>query len=185
MPKFSLQQIAQITEGKLHGNHEQVVEYLEIDSRRIKDLETSIFIAIKGERHNGHRFIKELFEKGLKNFIVEEKSIIKSIGTDANYIFVADSIQALQKLASYYRKQLRMPVTAITGSNGKTVLKEWLFQCLTSEYSVSRSPKSYNSQVGVPLSVWLLHEQAEWAIVEAGISQPGEMNKLENIIQPD
>ncbi len=185
MPKFNLSQIAQITRGKLHGDGKQVIEYLEIDSRRISHIDDGLFIAMKGERHNGHAFIGTLFKKGLKNYLVEESSFIKSIGKSANFILVTDALEAFHKLASAYRKQLKMPVIAITGSNGKTVVKEWLFQCLSMEHVVSRSPKSYNSQVGVPLSVWMLNEQAKWIILEAGISQPGEMQKLESIIQPE
>ncbi|MGD2033635.1 MAG: bifunctional UDP-N-acetylmuramoyl-tripeptide:D-alanyl-D-alanine ligase/alanine racemase [Bacteroidales bacterium] len=185
MPAFNLSKIAQITEGKLHGDGEQVIEFLEIDSRRINHTENSIFIAIKGIRHDGHTYVHELYEKGFKNFILEGSSFIKPEWNHVNYIVVQNAITALQKLASAYRKMLKMPLTAITGSNGKTVVKEWLFQCLSHEYIVSRSPKSYNSQVGVPLSVWLLNEEADWSVVEAGISRPGEMEKLEEIIQPD
>lgn len=185
MPGFSLLQIAQITEGKLYGNGKQMVEFLEIDSRRINHIENSIFFAIKGERHDGHAYISELIEKAIKSFIIEDSSGIKLNRKDTNYILVPDAIEALHKLATAYREQLKMPVIAITGSNGKTVVKEWLYQCLSFDYVVSRSPKSYNSQVGVPLSVWLLNEEAEWSIIEAGISQPEEMQKLEKIIQPN
>ncbi len=185
MPEYNLSQIAQITHGELHGEEKQIVEFIEIDSRKIIHRDKSIFIAIKGERHDGHSYLEELYKSGLKNFIIEDPSAISSDLKKANYIIVSDATGSLQKLAAHYRNTLKMPVIGITGSNGKTVVKEWLFQCLSQEYVVSRSPKSYNSQVGVPLSVLLLNNQAKWSIVEAGISKPGEMERLEKIIYPD
>ncbi len=185
MAKFKLSQIAEITGGEFQGNGDCLIEYLEIDSRRISHTKDSIFIALKGERHNSHQYIEELYSNGLENFLVEDPSALNALKKKANFVLVPNGVDALQKLAAAYRKQLKMPLIAITGSNGKTVIKEWLFQCLSIESSVSRSPKSYNSQVGVPLSIWLINERANWTIIEAGISQPGEMEKLEGIIRPD
>ncbi len=185
MPEFNLEQISKITGGKIKGSKTQIVDLLEIDSRRISNKDRSIFIAIKGERHNGHLYINDLYERGLRNFLIEDPSIINSKINDANFVIVPDSVEALQKLAAHYRRQLSMPFVAITGSNGKTVVKEWLFQCLSYKSIVSRSPRSYNSQIGVPLSIWMLNEHASWAIIEAGISRTGEMQKLEKTIGPD
>ena len=112
------------------------------------------------------------------------KQVEGSLYPDANFILVENTLDALQHLASYHRKQFNFPVIGITGSNGKTIVKEWLYQLLHKDYNIVRSPKSYNSQIGVPLSVWQMNEQHSLAIFEAGISQPGEMEKLEEIIQP-
>jgi alanine racemase len=185
MPQYTISQLAVITGGKLVGLETIVIDTIETDSRRINTSPGSIFVAIKGLRHDGHFFIKDLYQSGIKNFLVqnipEEAKNLEGV----NYLIVKDSIFALQALASYYRKELSMPLVAITGSNGKTVVKEWLFQSLSQKFTVSRSPKSYNSQIGVPLSIWMLKSSAEWAIIEAGISMPGEMAKLEKVISPD
>jgi Alr-MurF fusion protein len=185
MPKITLKQIALITHGMLTGNGDQIIEMMETDSRNLSIDEKSIFIAIKGLRHDGHNHINELYERGLRNFLVARSSRVNLPKKDVNIISVDDPIDALQKLASFQRQQLKMPVIAITGSNGKTVVKEWLFQCLSDDGIVSRSPKSYNSQIGVPLSLWMLDPAAKWSIIEAGISLPGEMIKLQKMIAPD
>jgi Alr-MurF fusion protein len=185
MPKITLRQVAEITQGKLKGRPDQLIEWLETDSRRISIDIKSIFIAIKGPRHDGHDHIAELYQRGLRNFLVLKSIPESNIKSDANFILVENTVNALQALATYYRKNLHMPLIAISGSNGKTVVKEWLFQCLSHAGAVSRSPKSYNSQIGVPLSLWMLDPTARWSIIEAGISQPGEMALLEKMIAPD
>jgi UDP-N-acetylmuramyl pentapeptide synthase len=185
MPQYTLSQIAEVTNGKLIGAESIVIDTIETDSRKINTSQGSIFIAIKGLRHDGHMYIKELYQRGIKNFIAQNIPLGLRGQTELNFVLVKDSIEALQALASHYRKKLSMPVVAITGSNGKTVVKEWLFQCLSQKHTVSRSPKSYNSQIGVPLSVWMLKPLADWALIEAGISMPGEMVKLEKVVSPD
>ncbi len=182
MQGYKIHKIAEIVHGKLKGNRESVISHLVIDSRSTFPLENTLFIALKGPRHDGHHFIQELKDRGVMHFLISDKMYMDS---DVNCILVEDTLTALQKLASQVRKKFKHPVIAITGSNGKTVVKEWLFQCLASKYRVARSPKSYNSQVGVPLSLWLLDTNAGIGIIEAGISFPGEMQKLEKMIKPD
>jgi Alr-MurF fusion protein len=185
MPQFTLQQLAEITKGKLHGNKGQLIGNLETDSRNIILSEQSIFIAIKGSRHDGHLHIAELISRGIRNFMVERETPELIQSDQVNYLLIDDCIKGLQQIAAHYRHQLTMPVIAVTGSNGKTVVKEWLAHCLSGKGSVSRSPKSFNSQIGVPLSLWMIQPSSDWAIIEAGISMPGEMEKLESIVSPE
>jgi len=185
MPEISLKTIAEVVGGEITGNGSQKIRFLETDSRRINYSPETLFIAISGIRHDGHEFISELIDKGFTNFLVNQNKIREYKKQKGNFIGVSDTVDALQQLAGYARKQLTGSLVAITGSNGKTVVKEWLFQCLSRKHSVSRSPRSYNSQIGVPLSLWLLNPISDWSIIEAGISKPGEMNKLEAIIRPD
>jgi alanine racemase len=159
------------------------IEYLLTDSRRLIFPSTTLFFSLKGQRKSGQHFIDELYQRGVRNFIVFEKINVINY-KDANIILVKDSLGALQKLATFHRNQFDIPVIGITGSNGKTIVKEWLNQLLEEDYNIVRSPRSYNSQIGVPLSVWQMNETHELAIFEAGISQPDEMQKLEEIIQP-
>jgi alanine racemase len=184
MMEYKLEKISSIINGKsLQVYQESFIEHLLLDSRKIYSPSTSLFFALKGPRRDGHQFISELYNKGVKNFIVSEK--IKLAGfPEANFILVNDTLDALQQLAAFHRKQFTIPVIGITGSNGKTIVKEWLYQLLHEKFNIVRSPKSYNSQVGVPLSVWQMNAHHELAIFEAGISEPGEMEKLEQIIQP-
>ena len=156
---------------------------LAIDSRSIALPADALFIALKTPLRDGHTFIADAWQKGVRNFLVSQPVDETSI-TDSNIIQVKDTLVALQKIAAAHRKQFDIPVIGITGSNGKTVVKEWLYQLLSGIYNTVRSPKSYNSQVGVPLSVWLMNESQQLAIFEAGISQPGEMENLERIINP-
>ncbi len=159
------------------------IEYLLLDSRKVYSPAASLFFALKGPRRDGHQFIPELYKKGVRSFVVSEEQD-KAAYPDAGFIIVGDTLNALQQLAIYHRSQFAIPVIGITGSNGKTIIKEWLYQLLHDEYNIVRSPKSYNSQVGVPLSIWQMDEQHNLGIFEAGISQPGEMEMLEKIIQP-
>ncbi|WP_018611425.1 bifunctional UDP-N-acetylmuramoyl-tripeptide:D-alanyl-D-alanine ligase/alanine racemase [Segetibacter koreensis] len=160
-----------------------IIDNLLIDSRRLIFPSTTLFFALQSERRNGEDFIEELYKAGLQSFVVT-KNFDHSKYPQANFLKVEDTLRALQKLSAYHRKQFQIPVIGITGSNGKTIVKEWLYQLLHTKYSIVRSPKSYNSQIGVPLSVWQMNETHTLAIFEAGISQPGEMDFLENIIQP-
>jgi alanine racemase len=159
------------------------VKHLLFDSRKVFSPDNSLFFALKGPRRNGHHFISDLYDKGVKNFVVSEKPDAAAF-PKANFIQVDDTLAALQLLAAHHRKQFNVPVIGITGSNGKTIVKEWLYQLLQEDYNIVRSPKSFNSQIGVPLSVWQMNEEYQLAIFEAGISGHGEMEKLEQIIQP-
>ena len=180
---YSLKQIADITGGKLIGDGTVTINQLITDSRQPVAASGSLFFAIKGPRNDGHQYIKDLIAKrNVVNFIVENEIHSEQ---KINQIIVDNSVNALQKLAAYHRSIFKCPVIGITGSNGKTIVKEWLYQLLQSKYSIVRSPKSYNSQTGVPLSVWNLNEKTELAIFEAGISEQGEMSKLQAIIKPE
>ncbi len=162
---------------------DQPVLDLLIDSRQLNNANTSLFLAFKGQRQNGHLFIEDLYRKGVRSFVVSESLPLASIPL-ANVLLVEDMLSALQQISKQHRAQFSTPVVAITGSNGKTIVKEWLFQLFDSTYHVIKSPKSYNSQIGVPLSVWQLNDRCELAIFEAGISQSGEMSRIEQIIKP-
>jgi Alr-MurF fusion protein len=181
--KYTISHIARILNAESLLVRDDVAEHLLLDSRKIQSPASSVFFAIKGFRRDGHQFIPELYKKGVRNFVVSEK-INVAVYTDANFLSVADTLVALQQLAAFHRKKFNIPVIGITGSNGKTIVKEWLYQLLHQDYNIVRSPKSYNSQIGVPLSVWQLNEEHTLAIFEAGISQPGEMERLADIIQP-
>ncbi|MCX6274519.1 MAG: bifunctional UDP-N-acetylmuramoyl-tripeptide:D-alanyl-D-alanine ligase/alanine racemase [Bacteroidetes bacterium] len=182
---YTIQTITSVAKGKLFLNapKSEGIEELLTDSRKISHAETSLFFALKGDRHDGHRYIEGCVEQGVLNFIVSDfKDEWKSL--KANFIVVEDTLNALQLLAKHHREQFSIPVIGITGSNGKTIVKEWLYQLMRDDKNIVRSPKSYNSQTGVPLSVWQLSEEHELAIFEAGLSRPGEMVLLEKIIEP-
>ncbi|WP_430901185.1 MULTISPECIES: bifunctional UDP-N-acetylmuramoyl-tripeptide:D-alanyl-D-alanine ligase/alanine racemase [unclassified Paraflavitalea] len=180
---YTLQHIAKILKSKSEISSEQLINYLLIDSRKLVHAPTTLFFALKGPRNNGHAFVKELYDKGVRAFVVSESGF-QELAPEASFIEVSDTLSALQLLAAHHRKQFNIPVIGITGSNGKTIVKEWLYQLLQDSFSIVRSPKSYNSQIGVPLSVWPMMEHHQLALFEAGISQSGEMDKLQKIIQP-
>ncbi len=180
--KYSLIHIAGVLGAKAVVA-DTIIEHLLPDSRKVYSPVTSLFFALKGPRRDGHQFIPELYKKGVRSFVVSEEQDLSSF-PGASFIVVADTLAALQQLAIHHRSRFDIPVIGITGSNGKTIVKEWLYQLLHEDYNIVRSPKSYNSQIGVPLSVWQMDEQHTLGIFEAGISQPGEMEKLEKIIQP-
>jgi len=181
---YTIQNIAEILCAEaLLAQPAEVIEYLSTDSRRISFPSATLFFALQTARRDAHIFIKEVYERGVRNFVVHKKYDTKNFA-DANFIFVDDTLRALQTLAAYHRAQFDYPVIGITGSNGKTIVKEWLYQLLSNDYNIVRSPRSYNSQTGVPLSVWQMSEEHNLAIFEAGISQRGEMEKLEKIIRP-
>ncbi|RXK59309.1 bifunctional UDP-N-acetylmuramoyl-tripeptide:D-alanyl-D-alanine ligase/alanine racemase [Lacibacter luteus] len=185
MLQYNLQLVAEIMRARFlqqaAGNN--FVEHLLIDSRRVIHPPAALFFAIATVRRDGHDFIKEAYNKGVRSFTVEKEIDVQQF-PEASFLLVDDTLKALQQLAAYHRRQFSIPVIGITGSNGKTIVKEWLYQLLNEQYSIARSPKSYNSQVGVPLSVWQLQPQHTLAIFEAGISQKNEMNALQEIIQP-
>ena len=159
------------------------IEYLLIDSRKISVPKSSLFFALSGPRRDGHEFIEEVFNRGVTNFIVK-KSFSNPQKLHANFLYVDDVLKALQQIAAQHRKQFNYPVIGITGSNGKTIVKEWLNQLLQPNYNIVRSPRSYNSQIGVPISVWQMNAHHNLAIFEAGISTVNEMAHLQKIIQP-
>jgi Alr-MurF fusion protein len=167
---------------------QQDIKYLGLDSRIISHPAQTLFFAIKSKSGDGHKYLQECFAKGVRCFVLEDKNAINSlpeeIRNQLNYIVVENTVAALQKLATKQREKFDIPVIGITGSNGKTVVKEWLYQLLNEDHRIVRSPQSYNSQIGVPLSVWPMNENHQLAIFEAGISQAGEMEKLEKIIKP-
>src|SRR5690242_20723316 len=181
---YTIKKIAEIlnASAKLVNENAAIVQLL-TDSRRLIFPETTLFFAITTAQRDAHIFIGELYERGVQNFVVK-KDFDTTPFTQANFILVDDVLHALQKIAAFHRLQFSYPVIAITGSNGKTIVKEWLYQLLSSNYKIVRSPRSYNSQIGVPLSLWQLNETYNLAIIEAGISTPNEMQRLEEIIQP-
>lgn len=180
---YSISDIGKILGLPLMGSNDHPVRQLVIDSRKIYFPETSLFFALVSSRQDGHRYIPELYKKGVRSFVVSEV-INEALYPGACFLRAEDTLYALQKIAAYRRHLFSYPVIGITGSNGKTIVKEWLFQLLNNEYNIVRSPKSYNSQVGVPLSVWQMDALHELAIFEAGISLPGEMEKLQKMIDP-
>lgn len=184
MTGLAISQIAEVVNGILHSSEPNAwFSLISIDSRTVFDPEQTIFFAIKTERNNGHRYIPDLIQKGACAFVVSDYSGELKQYKNCHFIQVSDTLKALQQVAAWKRSQFQIPVVGITGSNGKTIVKEWLFELLQGK-SVLRSPKSYNSQVGVPLSVWNLKPEHELAIFEAGISKPGEMQNLADIIKP-
>ena len=181
--EWSLSEIASRIYATIHGTGEIMVSSLATDSRNLIPSDTILFIALTGENHDGHHFIGELYQSGIRAFMVSRLPDI-SLYPDAGFCLVEDTLSGLQALASEKRNQFSGTVAAISGSNGKTIVKEWIYHCMGSHFNVHRSPKSYNSQVGVPLSLWMIDNRNDMAIIEAGISQPGEMEKLERIISP-
>jgi alanine racemase len=182
--KYHLENIISIVKARvLLQNGNPSIEHLLLDSRKVIFPHSSLFIALKGSRRDGHSFIEELYQKGIRNFLVSMAVDVNAF-PGANVILVKDTLHALQVLAMHHRRQYSIPVIGITGSNGKTIVKEWLNQLLEEQFNIVRSPKSYNSQIGVPLSVWQMNDSHDLAIFEAGISESGEMSNLEKIIQP-
>jgi alanine racemase len=185
MQEYTIAHIAGIVNGTLAAGHsDAAIHHLLIDSRKLTNPESSLFFALKGERHDGHRFIDDLYEKGVRSFVVSQVPQSTERYKEGNFIIADDTLKALQKLCSHHRSQFDIPVIGITGSNGKTIVKEWLYQLMREEHNIVRSPKSFNSQVGVPLSVWQMSPEHDLGIFEAGISKPGEMRFLEPIILP-
>ncbi len=160
------------------------IDWLLTDSRSLSFPSETLFFALKSKRNDGHIYIHDLYNKGVRSFVVSENLPVFDTMPHADFLLVEDTLKALQNLVSAYRNEFNIPIIGITGSNGKTVVKEWLFQILKDDYNVVRSPRSYNSQIGVPLSVWQLKENTDLAIFEAGISKRNEMKNLEAIIRP-
>ena len=180
--KYSIEKVTTLIGARRYGNSEGQICWLLTDSRSLCFPEETLFFALKSQRNDGHRYISDLYRRGVRHFVVEH--LPEHPEPDANYLKVPSPLAALQRLAERHRDEFELPIVGITGSNGKTMVKEWLYQLLLPSQKIVRSPRSYNSQIGVPLSVWLLNEQTEIGIFEAGISQPGEMMALRDIIQP-
>ncbi|GEM_PF-499 len=213
---YTIEKITTLIGARRFGSAEARIGWLLTDSRSLCFPEETLFFALKSSRNDGHRYIGDLYKRGVRNFVVSEAP--QEVGTEggkgsaadwlttcpeANVLLVTDTLAALQRLAERHRDEFQIPIVGITGSNGKTMVKEWLYQLLSGvgvqdgqsptaapdahhgeALAVTRSPRSYNSQIGVPLSVWLLNEHSSVGIFEAGISQPGEMERLRDIIQP-
>jgi alanine racemase len=184
MFRYSANEIASVVSGEPEGPGNHLISHLFIDSRHQVSPEESLFVAIKGQHNDGHQFISELYQQGIRNFMVLRSWKSSDSYSEALFIRVDDTLKALQHFAAWHRSRFNVKTIGITGSNGKTIIKEWLHQCLQDRWHITRSPKSYNSQVGVPLSVLLLDENTEMAIFEAGISKPGEMERLKPVIKP-
>ena len=180
---LTIRNIVSIIKAQWVGQNETaIVDSISIDSRSLQNDENTLFFALYGPNHDGHLFIEELIAKGVSHFVV--RKIPEGLELKAKFLIVEDTLDALQKFAAYYRSQFDFPIIGITGSNGKTIIKEWLNFLLSPDYNIIRSPKSYNSQVGVPLSILGINEKHNLGIFEAGISQMHEMDKLQKIIQP-
>lgn len=180
----TIRHIASVVSGSfLQFHQDDLIEQLLTDSRRLVFPDSTLFFALYGSRREGHAFISDLYLRGVRNFVVYQTMLVEDY-PEANFILVKNSLRALQSLAIFHRQQFDLPVIGITGSNGKTIVKEWLNQLLEDRYRIVRSPRSYNSQIGVPLSVWQISETNDLALIEAGISQTGEMKILEEIIKP-
>ena len=182
---YTITEIAENISAEKHGEASVEVTHLLTDSRSLTFPESSLFFAIKTQHNDGHNYISSLYERGVRCFVVEDVPEDYAIRyPNASFLKVKNTIQALQQLAAHHRRRYSIPIIGITGSNGKTTVKEWMYNLLYHDRYVTRSPRSYNSQIGVPLSVWMLNESSEVALFEAGISRKGEMKILEEIIQP-
>ncbi|WP_077197525.1 bifunctional UDP-N-acetylmuramoyl-tripeptide:D-alanyl-D-alanine ligase/alanine racemase [Prevotella ihumii] len=183
--KYSIKEVSILVGAERYGTVETSISFVLTDSRSLCFPEETLFFALKSERNNGHNYIEELYRRGVRNFVVEDvPQGWEAKYERANFLKVSHTLQALQRLTMHHRSQFNIPVVGITGSNGKTMVKEWLSQLLSPDMNVTRSPRSYNSQIGVPLSVWLLNKNTEVGIFEVGISKVGEMEALQPIVCP-
>ena len=180
---LSIRNIIPIIKANWFGNNDiSIIDTISIDSRSLQNGEHTLFFAISGPNHDGHQYIEELISQGVQNFVVTHFD--ENLKSKANFLVVENTLEALQRFAAFYRSQFDFPIIGITGSNGKTIVKEWLNFLLSPDYNIIRSPKSYNSQVGVPLSIVAINEKHNLGIFEAGISLKNEMEKLQKIIDP-
>lgn len=180
----TIEEITSVLGVQRTGNTPAHIDWILTDSRSLCFPEETLFFALKTKRNDGHKYINDLYTRGVRNFVVSELPEDLSLYTEANFLQTASPLKSLQKLATRHREQFQVPVVGITGSNGKTIVKEWLYQLLSANYTITRSPRSYNSQIGVPLSVWLMNEHTQLGIFEAGISEMEEMEALAPIIRP-
>lgn len=186
MLEYTISTIAKIINGNLLNpqNKDYIIKDLAFDSRKIQHESNVLFFALVTSKNDGHKYIQELYEKGVRNFVVNNNYLTANEYENANFIQTQNTLTALQTLAKYHRKCFTIPVIGITGSNGKTAVKEWLYQLLCDDYKIAYTPNSFNSQIGVPISVWNLYDDIQLGIFEAGISKPDEMNTLKEIIDP-
>jgi len=185
MASYDINSIQKILNAQSHIVSNDIINHLIYDSRSLVSTTDSLFFALKGKHRDGHNFIKELYDRNIKNFVVSQLPKDIQYFKNANFLVVSNTLNALQQIAKFHRNTTKTKIVGVTGSNGKTIVKEWLYHVLYNKQKVIRSPKSYNSSIGVPLSVWLMDEGHETAIFEAGISFPGEMQSLSLIIKPD
>lgn len=186
MTTYSLQRFKKIVGGTLQGDNRiatDPIHFISLDSRTILEANHTVFFALKGEKADGHEYIADAYKKGVRWFVVHQCP--EELPANALFLQVHDVLEALQRIAAHHRAHFHYPVTAITGSNGKTIVKEWLAELIDPEIRVVRSPRSYNSQIGNPLSIWQMNESHNLAIFEAGISKPGEMKHLAQMLKPD
>lgn len=182
---YTIEKITTLIGAHHYGENVADVAFILTDSRSLCFPEETLFFALQTNRNDGHKYIPELYQRGVRNFVVTDVPTDRAeMYPDANFLKVSNTLKALQRLAERHRDEFDIPVVGITGSNGKTMVKEWLYQLLSPEMFVTRSPRSYNSQIGVPLSVWLMDEHTQVGVFEAGISKPGEMAALRAIIRP-
>ena len=182
--RMSIENITNLLKANRIGSRESNIDWILTDSRSLCFPDETLFFALKTKRGDGHKYISYLYERGVRNFVVSDLPQDVENYAEANFLQVPNPLKGLQRLVKDYRSRFEVPVIGITGSNGKTVVKEWIYQLLSPERIVTRSPRSYNSQIGVPLSVWLMNERTELGIFEAGISEMGEMEALQSIIRP-
>ena len=182
---YTIEKITTLIGARRYGTADANIAFLLTDSRSLCFPEETLFFAIKSERNDGHKYIPSLYLRGVRNFVVTSvPDGYEARFPQGNFLKVTNTLEALQRLAERHRDEFNIPIVGITGSNGKTVVKEWLYQALSPDTFVTRSPRSYNSQIGVPLSVWLMNDDTKIGVFEAGISKPGEMLALRDIIQP-
>ena len=181
---YAITDLNEVMNGTLHGSNDAMISNISFDSRKVIQASSTLFFALKTKKNDGHNFLKTTYDKGIRAFTVSKLPIKMDDFKDCCFIEVADTLEALQKLATAHRHNFSIPIIGITGSYGKTIIKEWLFHLLENNKTIVRNPKSYNSQIGVPLSVWNINPTHEIGIFEAGISEPNEMERLQNIIQP-
>ena len=181
---YSIKEITQIIAAEVNLQYDDTISILLTDSRRLSLPEETLFFALKTKTNDGHKFIAELYKLKVRNFVVSSVPSELEQLHDANFLVVKDTLRALHALTIHHRKKFEIPVIGVTGSNGKTVVKEFLYQLLNKDFNIIRSPRSYNSQTGVPLSVWQINEKHTLGIFEAGISLPDEMENLQPIIVP-
>src|SRR5574344_1821483 len=182
---YTIEKVTTLIGARRIGEKDANIGWILTASRSLCFPEETLFFALRSERNDGHHYISDLYRRGVRSFVVAEVPADASTTyKDVNFLKVISSLEALQRLSERHRDEFNIPIIGITGSNGKTMVKEWLYQLLSPSMVVTRSPRSYNSQIGVPLSVWLLNEQTQVGVFEAGISMPGEMEALHDIIQP-
>lgn len=185
MMDYTIEKVTALIGARRYGRQEAQIGFVLTDSRSLCFPEETLFFALKTERNDGHNYIPDLYRRGVRNFVVERMpENWEEEYQGSNFLKVVGAREALQRLAERHRDGFDIPVVGVTGSNGKTMVKEWLYQLLSPQMTVTRSPRSYNSQIGVPLSVWLLDGHTQVGVFEAGISKPGEMAALRGIIQP-